>query len=62
MKLGKVSQVDIREVWPNEATSFTPWLESHPEELGELAVFFCSPVGNNIRGVAWNMDGGWAAQ
>jgi 3-hydroxybutyrate dehydrogenase len=33
-----------------------------PEELGELAVFFCSPAGNNIRGVAWNMDGGWAAQ
>jgi 3-hydroxybutyrate dehydrogenase len=33
-----------------------------PEELGELAVFFCSPAGNNVRGVAWNMDGGWAAQ
>ena len=33
-----------------------------PEELGELAVFFCSPAGNNIRGVAWNMDGGWMAQ
>ena len=33
-----------------------------PEELGDLAVFFCSPAGNNIRGVAWNMDGGWAAQ
>lgn len=33
-----------------------------PEELGELAVFFCSPAGNNIRGAAWNMDGGWAAQ
>ena len=33
-----------------------------PEELGELAVFFCSAAGNNIRGVAWNMDGGWAAQ
>ena len=33
-----------------------------PEELGELAVFFCSPTGNNIRGVAWNMDGGWVAQ
>jgi 3-hydroxybutyrate dehydrogenase len=30
-----------------------------PEELGELAVFFCSPAGNNVRGVAWNMDGGW---
>ena len=33
-----------------------------PEELGALAVFFCSPAGSNIRGVAWNMDGGWAAQ
>ncbi|MEG2632172.1 MAG: 3-hydroxybutyrate dehydrogenase [Comamonas sp.] len=33
-----------------------------PEELGALAVFFCSPAGANVRGVAWNMDGGWAAQ
>ena len=33
-----------------------------PEELGQLAVFFCSPAANNVRGVAWNMDGGWAAQ
>ena len=33
-----------------------------PEELGALAVFFCSPAGNNVRGVAWNMDGGWVAQ
>lgn len=33
-----------------------------PQELGELAVFFCSAAANNVRGVAWNMDGGWAAQ
>ena len=33
-----------------------------PEEIGALAVFFCSPAANNVRGVAWNMDGGWAAQ
>ena len=33
-----------------------------PEELGELAVFFCSVAANNVRGVAWNMDGGWVAQ
>lgn len=33
-----------------------------PEELGELAVFFCSAAGNNVRGVSWNMDGGWTAQ
>ena len=36
MQLGKIQKVSIREVWPNEATSFTPWLETHPEELGEL--------------------------
>ena len=33
-----------------------------PDELGELAVFFCSDAAKNVRGVAWNMDGGWVAQ
>jgi 3-hydroxybutyrate dehydrogenase len=33
-----------------------------PEELGAMAVFLCSPAADNVRGVAWNMDGGWAAQ
>ena len=33
-----------------------------PEELGGLAVFLCSPQSNNVRGAAWNVDGGWVAQ
>ncbi len=33
-----------------------------PEQLGDLAVFLCSPSASNVRGVAWNMDGGWVAQ
>ena len=33
-----------------------------PEELGDLAVFLCSAAGNNVRGIAWAMDGGWTAQ
>jgi 3-hydroxybutyrate dehydrogenase len=33
-----------------------------PEELGALAVFMCSEAGRQVRGVAWNMDGGWVAQ
>ncbi|QIL44349.1 3-hydroxybutyrate dehydrogenase [Acidovorax sp. HDW3] len=33
-----------------------------PEELGALAVFFCSAAAANVRGATWNMDGGWAAQ
>jgi 3-hydroxybutyrate dehydrogenase len=32
------------------------------EELGALVVFLCSPLANQVRGAAWNMDGGWAAQ
>jgi 3-hydroxybutyrate dehydrogenase len=33
-----------------------------PEQLGDLAVFMCSPAADNVRGVAWNVDGGWTAQ
>jgi 3-hydroxybutyrate dehydrogenase len=33
-----------------------------PEQLGELAVFLCTPAANNVRGVAWQVDGGWTAQ
>jgi 3-hydroxybutyrate dehydrogenase len=33
-----------------------------PEQLAELVLFLCSPAGDNVRGVAWNVDGGWAAQ
>lgn len=33
-----------------------------PEQLGALAVFMCSDAATQVRGVAWNMDGGWVAQ
>ncbi|MEV4777996.1 3-hydroxybutyrate dehydrogenase [Burkholderia sp. LMU1-1-1.1] len=33
-----------------------------PEELGALAVFLCGDAAKQVRGVAWNMDGGWVAQ
>jgi 3-hydroxybutyrate dehydrogenase len=33
-----------------------------PQQLGELAVFLCSPAADNIRGAAFNVDGGWVAQ
>ena len=33
-----------------------------PEQLGDLAVFLCGPAADNVRGVAWAVDGGWTAQ
>lgn len=33
-----------------------------PEQLGELALFLCSEGAAQVRGAAWNMDGGWVAQ
>ena len=65
-------QVDARaaqEGISNEAAKKALLLEKQPsgefvtpEELGALALFMCSPAGNQVRGVAWNMDGGWVAQ
>ncbi|MBU1861683.1 MAG: 3-hydroxybutyrate dehydrogenase, partial [Gammaproteobacteria bacterium] len=33
-----------------------------PEQLGELALFLCSDAAIQVRGAAWNMDGGWLAR
>jgi 3-hydroxybutyrate dehydrogenase len=33
-----------------------------PEQLSDLAVYLCSNSAAQIRGVAWNIDGGWCAQ
>jgi 3-hydroxybutyrate dehydrogenase len=55
--------VDIAEATRRLLGEKQPSLQfTSPEELGDLAVFLCSPAGNNVRGVAWNVDGGWTAQ
>jgi 3-hydroxybutyrate dehydrogenase len=33
-----------------------------PEQLARLVLFLCSDAGDQVRGVAWNLDGGWLAQ
>ena len=33
--LSIMDRVDLREVWPHEASDFTPWLAEHVAELGE---------------------------
>lgn len=36
MKLGKLEIVKVREVWPNEAHHFTPWMLENIEHLSEV--------------------------
>jgi 3-hydroxybutyrate dehydrogenase len=33
-----------------------------PEQLGEVAMFLCTPAAANMRGMSLNIDGGWVAQ
>ncbi|MES2818120.1 MAG: 3-hydroxybutyrate dehydrogenase [Pseudomonadota bacterium] len=33
-----------------------------PDQLGELTLFLCSEAASQVRGAAWNIDGGWLAQ
>ncbi len=33
-----------------------------PDQLGELVLFLSSDAASQVRGAAWNVDGGWLAQ
>lgn len=43
--LGKVEELDLREIWPDETRDFTPWLARNLDQLGEK-------LGLNLRPVA----------
>jgi len=34
-QLGRIEEVDLRQIWPDEAADFTPWLAEHLDLLGE---------------------------
>ena len=34
-ELGRIEEVDLRQIWPGEAADFTPWLAEHLDLLGE---------------------------
>ena len=36
MEVGFIETVSIRDVWPTENTDFTPWLQSHVDELDKV--------------------------
>ncbi|MFY9510190.1 MAG: 3-hydroxybutyrate dehydrogenase [Rubrivivax sp.] len=59
----KAGGISVAEAQRNLLAEKEPSLRfTTPEQLAALAIFMCSPVGDNVLGVAWNMDGGWTAQ
>jgi hypothetical protein len=34
--IGKIKELELRDVWPHEAADSTPWLQVNSEELGEI--------------------------
>ncbi len=59
----------LRDGIPVEEARMLVVAEKHPsgefvtiEQLAALAVFLCSPAADQVRGAAWNVDGGWIAQ
>ena len=60
---GAAEGVDLEEAKRRLLAEKQPSLQfTTPEQLAELVVFLCSPAADNVRGVAWNVDGGWTAQ
>ena len=35
VEVASLEDVPLREVWPDEARDFTPWLAAHPDHLGK---------------------------
>jgi 3-hydroxybutyrate dehydrogenase len=56
----KLNQDDAKKALLEEKQPSLQFLT--PEQLGALAVFLCTPAADQVRGVAWNVDGGWYAQ
>jgi 3-hydroxybutyrate dehydrogenase len=56
----KLSQADAKQSLLGEKQPSMEFVTT--EQLAGLVLFLCSPAADQIRGVAYNVDGGWCAQ
>ena len=56
VNLSKVEKCDLRAVWQNEASDFTPWLAEHIDELGEALGLDLEILSQEERVGAFSLD------
>ena len=48
VEVASLDDVPLREVWPDEARDFTPWLAEHPDHLGKALQMDLELEGNEV--------------
>ena len=56
MAIGKIQRAKIRDVWPNEAHDFTPWLQENIELLAETTDLNLTAVEREQSAGSFNVD------
>lgn len=56
MQIGKLKKLPLREVWPNEARNFTPWLKDNIEHINELLGLNISVIESERRSGSFSLD------
>ena len=56
MAIGKIQRAKIRDVWPNEAHDFTPWLQENIEVLAETIDLNLTAVEREQSAGSFNVD------
>ena len=54
--IGKIQRARLRDVWPNEALDFTPWLQENIDELGDITGLRLTAVEREQSAGSFNVD------
>ena len=54
--LGEIMEVQLREVWPDEARDFTPWLERNIQRLGAALKLDLEVIGREVPVGGFSLD------
>jgi hypothetical protein len=56
VNFGKIEKVDIKSIWPGEATHFTPWLSENIQELGNVLEMELEYIDSEVSAGGFSAD------